>query len=361
MDKKNLKKTISLAKKNLGFTSPNPVVGCIIVKNDKIISSSVTQKGGRPHAEARAIAAVKDKKNLIGATLYSSLEPCCHHGKSGPCTDIIIKSGISRVVFASFDNDKRVSGKGAKTLEENSVEAKYLHLDEAYELNKGFFKVQDSKIPYITSKFAVSLDGKIALKNNKSKWITGPKSRKYGHYLRLINDAIMIGANSLRHDNPMLNCRIEGLENHNPRIIVVSSSANFDKNLNIFRFQDKPILITNNKDADSNLFKVINCPDENNNLDITLGLKILSEKYEINSILVEGGSFLNTYLLKHDLIDEINWIQSSKIIGSDGISAVCDLKIEEMDKIINNFTRTEVKKIDDYDLLSVYKKNKPIL
>ena len=365
MDKKFLLTTINLSKKNLGITSPNPTVGCIIVKNGEILSTGITSKGGRPHAENVAINKVIDKNKLIGATLYVSLEPCCHFGQTSPCTDIIIESKISRVVIAAIDSDGRVNGKGIEKLRQNGVKVDIIELDEAFEINKGFFKAKRSGLPYITLKLATSLDGKIATKSFESKWITGGKARKFAHYLRSINDAILIGAQTLKYDDPALDCRIFGLEEYSPKRFVITNRFNFDENYQIFRSTKKiPTTILANKNLvnQKNLEKfknlgveIISCEEKNDIIDLKLMLEKICES-GINSILIEGGQNLATQLLRENLVDELIWIQNQKIIGSDGISAIGEFGFQKIDDVFDNFKRQRIEEIDEKDFVSFYKK-----
>lgn len=364
MDIKFIAISLNLAKKNLGITSPNPVVGCLIVKNGEIISTGVTAKTGRPHAEHEAIKKA-DPKKLEGATLYVTLEPCCHEGRDVACVDLIIKSKIKKVVIATKDIDKRVNGEGIKKLTNAGIEVTCGILEkQAREINKGFFKVKSEALPYITLKIASSLDGKIATKNFDSKWITSKKARDYAHYLRSINDAIMIGANTLKKDDPFLTCRINGLQDYTPTRIVICNEINFDENFNIFQTakENKTIILLNkNNNSDVKKFErlgiqIILCEVKNNKIDLKKALKTLAD-IGINSILVEGGSQLFSSFLHENLSDELVWIQNKKIIGSDGISAIADLNLTSVNQAIHNLTRQEILELSDEDFVSIYKKD----
>lgn len=359
-----LKICINLAKKNYAKTSPNPTVGCIIAKNDEILSAGYTSIDGRPHAEYNAINKIKNKSILEGSTMYVSLEPCCHHGKTGPCTDLIIESKIKKVVIAAIDSDERVNGKSVEILKNKGIEVDIIDLPEAYEINKTFFKARQTNLPYVTLKIASSIDGKIALGNDHSKWITSEKSRKYGHYLRYINDAILIGKNTLIKDNPLLNCRIKGLEDNDPVKIIIANKLDFENNYKIFQNGTKTIIIySNNPENQKNIarfqkpnIELIAAPFKDNLIDLNYALKEINKR-SINSILVEGGSVISTLLLKEKLIDEINWFKSSKIIGSDGRNAINEMGFENISSVISDFSLTKNKKIDDTDSLLVYRKN----
>lgn len=335
LDQKLMSYAINLAKKHLGKTAPNPVVGCIIVKNNEIIATGVTQKEGRPHAERNAIDKVQDKKILKDAEIYVTLEPCSHFGKTSPCVDEIIKWGFKKVVIAVQDVDERVNGNGIKKLQEAEIEVVCGVLEkEAREINRGFFKAKQTGLPFVTLKIATSLDGKIATKTFDSKWITSQKARQFSHYLRSVNDAIIVGANTVRKDNPSLDCRLVGLEDFSPRIVVVSNSNNFEPSLQIFQNKNNQPLIIGGKLTDV-LQKLA-----------SLG---------INSVLVEGGCNLATQFLRENLIDELVWIRNNKIIGNDGIPAIGDMGFLRIDEISSNFVRSDLQELQD-DVIEFYKK-----
>jgi diaminohydroxyphosphoribosylaminopyrimidine deaminase/5-amino-6-(5-phosphoribosylamino)uracil reductase len=369
-DQKFMGYALRIAKTNVGITAPNPSVGCVIVKDHQIIATGVTSKAGRPHAETIAINKITDKKLLVGATIYVTLEPCCHQGLTPPCSDLIIDSKISRIVIAAQDPDKRVNGKSIKQFQDKGIEvALGIRQEEAIELNRAFFKVKLTGKPYVTLKLATSLDGKIATKNHHSKWITGPCSQNFGHYLRSINDCIMVGDNTIKKDNPTLNCRLDGLEEHCPIRVVISSKLDFELDHNIFKPYDQgPTLIFTGLNTDQNnhqkLQKII---DQKNieiislpsNQDQRIDLSdVLSNlvKRNINAILVEGGSELATEFIKQDLVDELVWIRNKRIIGADGISAIGDLGLTDVNLAINNFTKSEIINYPE-DTIEIYKRS----
>lgn len=336
-DKKFMSYAINLAKKNLGITAPNPCVGCVIVKNGEIIASGITQKNGRPHAERNAIDKIQNKEILRNAEIFITLEPCSHFGKTSPCVDEIIKFGFKRVVIATQDIDERVNGCGIKKLQHASIEVVVGVMDkEAQEINRAFFKAKKTKLPFVTLKLATSLDGKIATKNFDSKWITSNKARQFSHYLRAINDAIMVGANTIHFDNPSLDCRIDGLADYSPKIIVLSNKQNFDKNLKIFHNQNNQPLFFSGKIKEI-LQKI--CNDG------------------INSVLVEGGQNLATQFLQENLVDELIWIRNKKIIGNDAIAAVGALNFSEISQTLSNFTRIDLQELPE-DIIETYRNTK---
>lgn len=354
-DQKFIAYALNLAKKNLGKTAPNPVVACVIVKDGEIIATSVTAKNGRPHAEKIAIEKVADKKILRGAILCVTLEPCCHFGQTPPCTDEIIKFGFQKVVIATTDPDKRVSGAGIQKLRDAGIEVVCGVLaKEAQEINRGFFKARQSGLPFVTLKLATSLDGKIATKNFDSKWITSEKSRTFSHHLRSINDAILVGANTIKKDNPSLDCRILGREDSSPKRVIISSNFDFDLSAKVFQNSDKiPTLILSNNTSDK-FQNVIFCAEKNSKVDLRDALEKLCES-GVNSVLVEGGQNVATQFLQENLVDELVWIRSSKIIGNDGIAAIGELNFTKISEVLNRFTKAETRNLED-DSIEIFRK-----
>ncbi len=219
-DKEYMERAIELAKKGAGWTSPNPLVGAVIVKEDRVIGEGYHKRYGGLHAEREAFSSLKESAK--GATIYVTLEPCCHHGHQPPCTDAIIEHGISRVVIGSRDQNPLVSGKGAAILKEKGIEVvEDFMRKECDKLNPIFFHFIKTRLPFVTTKYAMTLDGKIATKTGASKWITSEKAREHVHKLRGRYSAIMAGIGTVLADDPMLNCRLEGA--HQPVRIIVDS------------------------------------------------------------------------------------------------------------------------------------------
>ena len=334
-DEKFISYALNLAKKNLGLTAPNPVVGCVIVKDGQIISSGVTAKNGRPHAEKIAIEKISNKEILKGAEIYVTLEPCSHFGKTSPCADEIIKYQFKKVVIATQDPDHRVNGNGIKKIQEAGIEIVCGILEkEAREINRGFFKSRTSGLPFVTLKIATSLDGKIATKNFDSKWITGEKAREFSHILRAKNDAIIVGANTVRKDNPSLDCRITGLEEYSPKPVIISNKSDFSSDLKLFQNPQNPPIILGGKITD--ILKKL-CADG------------------FNSVLVEGGQNVATQFLVENLVDELVWIRNKKIIGNDGIASIGELGFSSINEVLNKFAKVEIRELEE-DLIEIYRK-----
>ena len=317
---------LNLARQARGSTYPNPPVGAVLVKDNQIISSAVTEMNSGLHAENKAIEESTNKEITRGADLYVTLEPCCHHGKNPPCTDKIIAAGIKRVFVACVDVFERVSSKGIKALQNAGVEVMVgICEEEAISLNLAFNKRIIYKLPYIMGKFATSLDGCVALGNSKSRWITSQKARQYAHMLRKDYDAILIGSGTLHQDDPLLTCRIEGYEHFSPIRIILDSSASIKLSSNIVQTSSQYTTWLVIKEDVVRLDKIKQLED--------MGVRIISmhdynlnaimhhiAKLGISSVLVEGGAKVLTSYLQNKLLDEICHIQAPIIIGSDGYS-----------------------------------------
>lgn len=326
---------LKLAEKNLGNVYPNPTVGCVIVKDGAIIGKGCTAVGGRPHAEKLALQ--NTKEDAEGGTMYVTLEPCCHHGVTGPCTEEVIKSKVSRVVVAAVDPDPRVSGGGIRALEEAGIRVDQgVMRDEAEALNVGFFTTRLRNRPYITCKVATTLDGKIASFTGHSKWITSEDTRRWVHELRAKYDAVMIGSNTLVADDPLLTCRIPGLESKSPIRLVVDTQGRLNANHNVAKTADQvdTWVVTNNKKYQP--LENVKYLEVNSSNDSKVCLKDLTTKLVsrigITRLLVEGGGVLVTQMLKRNLVDRLIICRSGKILGNDGIPFVGNLALESIGK-----------------------------
>lgn len=367
IDEKFINLALNLSRKNIGITNENPSVACVIVKNNTIISTGITAKNGRPHGEIEAINKISDKKIFEGATIYVTLEPCSHFGKTPPCAEEIIKNKFSRVVICTIDPDTRVRGNGVEILQKSGIKVEVgISEKEAQEINRAFFKTKLQNKPFVTLKIATSLDGKIATKNFQSKWITSENSRKFSNFLRSKNQAILVGANTVRIDNPSLDCRILGLEEYSPTKIIICQNLDFTFNENIFSKNPQIatiILCPESQKNHPNLQKFLQknpqnlaifCEVIDGKIDLENALKKLNE-IGINSILVEGGSSIITQFLHQNLVDELIWIQAGIIIGNDGLEAVGKLGITNLNEALNNFKLQKFWQSDN-DLIRVYKK-----
>ena len=288
---------LRLAAQNLGQTWPNPTVGAILVKDGQIIAEGITAKGGRPHAETQAIEQAGD--NAKGATLYVTLEPCSHHGQTPPCAEAIIKAGITHVVVACTDPNPLISGSGIALLKKAGITVtEKMGEREALEINRGFFSVITKKRPYVALKLATSLDGKIATRSGQSQWITSEPSRLRGHLLRSQYDAIATGIGTVLADDPLLTCRIEGLEDRSPVRVVFDRQGRLPANSKLMKTQDK-----------TPIWPIKNGVEES--------LHELAGR-GITRLLVEAGTKLSTAFLQSGQVDRIYWFRAPVLIGNDG-------------------------------------------
>ncbi len=313
----------NLARDRQGLTGQNPSVGCIIVKNGELLSLGQTGYNGRPHAEFNAIK--KSKKSLKGSTLYSTLEPCVHYGKTPPCSNIIIKSKIEKVVFSVLDFDKRTRGKSFKIFKKNKIIIKSGLLGK--KINKIYksYKINKLKnLPFVTGKLAVSADNYIFSKNRAR--ITNKYSDNITHLLRYKNDSILISSKTLNIDNPMLNCRINGLEKYSPTRIILDKNLNIKKKTYVyFTSKKNNTIIFYNKGHKKKIkllknkgIKLIKLKLNRYNL-FNLDL-VLNKIYMLGfrNLLVEGGKSLTSNFLKHKLFNDFYLFKSSKKLGSNG-------------------------------------------
>jgi len=306
---------IKLAKKGLGQCNPNPIVGAVIVADDKIIATGYHQQFGGPHAEVSAIHNCKDKALLKKSTLYVTLEPCAHEGKTPPCLDLILEHNIKRVVIASQDPNPKVNGSSIRTLIEKGVEVDVgLMEDQAINLNKGFFKRILNNIPRVTSKIAVSSDGKTALNNFQSKWISNEFSRSDVQRLRRLSDGILTSYKTINSDNPRLTVRDIDSSKQPYRFIIDTS---FQSNLDAHIFKQEKVVIFYSKEITNkpNLKSMcipVSCVD--GVLNFTEIMKHIASM-EVNNLLVEAGPGLNGLLLQHRMIDELIIYQSQSLLG----------------------------------------------
>ncbi len=355
-DEKWMRVAIGLARRGLGQVAPNPAVGCVLVKDDTVVGRGWTQPGGRPHAETEALGAAGSAAN--GATAYVSLEPCSHTTKTPPCADALIKAGVVRVVLAATDPDPRVSGQGIAKLESAGIEVLKSVLDpEASELNAGFFKRVVKGQPCFTLKTAATLDGKIALANGDSKWITGERARSFGHLMRAEHDAILVGVNTVIADNPSLTCRIHGLEHRSPVRIILDSHLRIRVDATVMMSRPgapRTIIVTN---ANSDKTRFTNCNVEFINVETPHDLKAVAKALGdtgITSVLVEGGAKVAASFVSAGLVDNLCVFSSGKLIGNSGLNAVGDLNLAALPDA-PHFTPKGIRRLGP-DMLATYRK-----
>ena len=324
MDKQYMKMALDLAALATGRTSPNPMVGSVIVKDGQIIGRGYHKKAGTPHAEIHALHEAGE--GAKGATIYVTLEPCCHHGRTGPCTEAILSAGIKRAVIAMTDPNPLVAGKGLERLKNSGVEVvSGLLAEEATILNEVFIKYITAQMPFTVLKTAMSLDGKIAAYTGHSKWITGPAAREYVHRLRDSYDAILIGIGTLLADNPSLTTRLseqDSTTGRDPVRIIVDSMARTPTNAKVITQSSDAttIIAVTNAAPQERVRKLIDegvqiiTAGDGPTVDLPYLFKSLAAR-DITSILVEGGATINASALNQGLVDKVIWFIAPKIIG----------------------------------------------
>jgi diaminohydroxyphosphoribosylaminopyrimidine deaminase/5-amino-6-(5-phosphoribosylamino)uracil reductase len=299
----------------------NPMVGCVITLDGKIIAQDYHRLYGEAHAEVNALEQINYKGE--NTKVYITLEPCSHYGKTPPCSEALIKAGVKKVFIAMLDPNPLVSGKGIKLLQDSDIEVEVGLLEkEATEINRGYIKRIQTGLPFVTSKIAMSLDGRTAMKNGESKWITSEASREDVQLLRSLNQAIMTGSGTIKSDNPMLTVRTENAESKPLRIVIDSNNIITDKSLNIFS-SDAETLILNNNNSET-------LP--NGKLDLKSALIKLGEM-GINNLLLEAGSGLNGAMTEAELIDEFIIYTAPILLGSEA-NPMIEIPLKKMsDKI----------------------------
>lgn len=341
-DRDYMQRAIQLAKKGAGFVNPNPMVGAVIVKEGKIIGEGYHEKYGQLHAERNALKDCKAKGNSAhGATIYVTLEPCCHYGKTPPCTEAIIESGISRVVIGTLDVNPIVAGKGADILRQNGIRVEVGLLgEECKRLNRVFNKYVATGQPYVVMKYAMTADGKIATATGESKWITGDEARENVHRMRNWLSGIMVGVNTVITDNPMLDCRLDRASS-NPVRIICDTNLRTPLDANVVKTAcDIPtVIVTASEDYkrittfESAGCKVLKVAKTDNGIDLK-ELLIELGKMGIDSILIEGGGTVNYSALESQIVDEIHVHMAPKIFGGGGKSPVEGAGIADIGKAI---------------------------
>ena len=314
-----MKKALSLALNGRGGTSPNPLVGCVIVKDNEIIGEGWHHWYGYPHAEIEAINdAQAHNKNIEGSTFYVTLEPCSHYGKTPPCAERLVKEKISEVVIAMRDPNIKVNGKGIEILRNAGIKVTELHGEieaEAKWLNRGFVFVHKYKRPFVTLKAALSLDGKICLANNSSKWLTGIEARTKAHEIRAENDAVLVGVNTVLNDDPELTVRhVKGI---NPKRIILDTSLKTPLDAKIISNDGKCIILTLENENSEKAKKLKDKGSEVitlENLSVKNVLDVLISKGVLN-LMVEGGASVLSSFIKSGLADYVNFFYAPKILG----------------------------------------------
>ncbi len=309
-----------LAEKNLGQTKLNPSVGTVVVKNESVISSGVTSLQGRPHSEFNAL---KHLKNCSGASLYSTLEPCTHYGKTPPCTNIIIKKKIKNVFYAFDDPDTRTYKKAKRLLSKKGIKTKLIRTKNYTNFYRSYFINRNLSIPFVTAKIAISKD--YFTINKKEKWITNVESRNKVHLLRSKHDCILSTSKSINHDNSLLNCRINGLNNYKPDLFIIDLKLKLKRNLSLNKYLKvrNTFIITSKNNSSKTLvykkkgYKIIFINKLKNKQDLNILYKKIY-KIGYSRMLIESGlTFLNN-LIKNRMVHDLYIFKSNKKLGKKG-------------------------------------------
>ena len=315
-----MQRALELASKGLFTTRPNPMVGCVLVKNQQVVGEGWHQWAGQPHAEVHALRPAGDQAR--GSTAYVTLEPCAHHGRTGPCADALIAAGVVRVVAAMVDPDPRVAGQGLQRLQDAGIEVHSGVLEaQSRELNRGFLSRIERRRPWVRMKIAMSLDGKVALADGSSQWITGPAARAHGHQWRARAGVILTGVGTVIADGPHLTVRIG--QQCAPTIpVIVDGRGRCPDNARLFSLHDRVWIAGPNPNAKVHPGVEWMAPDlsADSELDLVWLLGELARR-GIGDVHVEAGPGLNSRLLKAGLVDEILLYQAGKQLGDSALAA----------------------------------------
>jgi diaminohydroxyphosphoribosylaminopyrimidine deaminase/5-amino-6-(5-phosphoribosylamino)uracil reductase len=339
-DAEHMRAALALASRGLGNTWPNPSVGCVIVagrgRDARVVGRGHTRPGGRPHAETEALRAAGGQAR--GATAYVTLEPCCHWGRTPPCTDALIAAGIGRVVVALRDPDPRVDGVGLQRLRDAGIEVEVgLLEEEARRVNAGFVKRLRQGLPMVTLKLATTLDGRIATRTGESQWITGPEARRLAHSLRGCHDAVMAGSGTLLADDPELTCRLPGYAPVPTVRVIADARLRTPLGARLFH-ADAPAWIATTPGHDPAALAALEqrgavlidvLPAFGGGLDPAALLRALAAK-GITRLMVEGGAALAASLLRAGLVDRLAWFAAPALIGGDGLSGLESLGVDTL-------------------------------
>ncbi len=317
---------IAQAVKGLGRTHPNPAVGAVIVKGGRVVATGYHAKLGGPHAEA--VALLTAGSGAKGSTLYSTLEPCNHHGRTPPCSDAIIAAGVKRVVYASSDPNPLVNGKGVRRLRSAGIEvAAHVLREAADSLNQPFLKAMKTGLPWVTAKAAITLDGKLATSTGRSKWISSEASRKIAHQLRNVVDVVVVGSSTVIADDPLLTTRLGKKGTRNPIRLVLDPSLRTSPKSKLYDTKPARTIIATLEPAESRAagtlakrgVEVWSMPGSKGSLDMHALLRRLVKEGALH-VLVEGGASVHQSFLEADLVDEVVLFVAPKLFGHSGLT-----------------------------------------
>jgi diaminohydroxyphosphoribosylaminopyrimidine deaminase/5-amino-6-(5-phosphoribosylamino)uracil reductase len=362
-----MRAALALARRGLGTVWPNPSVGCVIVKDGRVVGRGWTGHGGRPHGETEALR--RAGAAAQGATAYVTLEPCSHWGKTPPCADALIAAGLRRVVVSLEDPDPRVAGTGIESLRKAGLAVETgLCAAEAAELNAGFLQRVRIGRPLVTLKLATSLDGRIATASGESRWITGPPARERAHLLRATHDAILVGTDTVLADDPQLTCRLPGLADRSPVRVVIDRQLRIPPSARIIaEARQVPTWVVTLRSADPGRQKSLRNaaveviaaePNAAGAIDLATALGLLGER-GLTRLLVEGGGRLAAALLRAQLVDRLVWFDAPLLLGGDGIPAVAALDAGVLADM-PHFERVAAELVGE-DRVTVFRARRPAL
>lgn len=359
-DERCMAVALELARRGLGRVWPNPAVGCVLVRESKVVGRGWTQPGGRPHAETEALA--RAAEGAQGATAYVSLEPCAHEGKTRPCVKALVGAGISRCVVALEDPDPRVSGRGIAQMRQAGLEVRFgILANQARELNEGFFSRINRNRPMVTLKFATTLDGFVATSSGESQWITRTLARQRGHLMRAEHDAVMVGVGTAIVDNPTLTCRLDGMAQCSPVRIILDSDL---------RLPLTSKLVATALEHQTWIVTKASCGEDRRAPFEERGVQILEVEAEadgslsmeqtmstlgergITRLLVEGGPTVSGSLVRAGLVDRVAWFRAPTLLGGDGVSVTVPLGTETLADAVT-FRRVSSEAIGE-DMLEIF-------
>lgn len=328
---------LAQARRVRGRTFPNPPVGAVVYRGDRVLGRGATRAVGGDHAEVVAIRralAKHGERGLRGASMAVTLEPCAHHGRTGPCAELVASSGFANVAVGHRDPHAEVAGRGVRRLRRAGVAVDVGVLEtECREQHRGFLSVIERKRPFVVAKLATSLDGRIATASGESRWITGPEARAAVHRLRAASDALMVGSGTVLADDPRLTVRRDGRVLHRPLRVVVDSRLRVSPEARVFG-GDAPAWVLCAKDApvrrraalEGKGARLLALPKAKGKLDLRAALRRLA-KEGLTEVFVEGGGGLAAALLRAGLIDELHWFTAPRLLGGDGIAALPPLGV----------------------------------
>ncbi|GMR04976.1 MAG: bifunctional diaminohydroxyphosphoribosylaminopyrimidine deaminase/5-amino-6-(5-phosphoribosylamino)uracil reductase RibD [Thermodesulfobacteriota bacterium] len=356
-DVRFMRAALKLARKGVGFTSPNPAVGAVIVRNNKIIAGGYHRRAGLAHAEIEALSGLKARA-LKGSTLYVTLEPCCCYGRTPPCTDAVIGSGISKVVVGATDPNPAVAGEGLRALKSAGLTVVSGVLEsESLAINEGYARHITTGLPFVILKLASSLDGRTATSRGESRWITGEASRRYVHRVRSDVDAVMVGSGTILKDDPALTVRLTGGKAKNPVRVIVDSSFKTPLGAKVFKgiegsglyiFTTKKAGVEKIKKASALGARVVTLRETARGVSLKSVVKRLGRD-NITSLLIEGGGRLAASAIKEGVVDKVMWFAAPLILGADAKPAVSDLSVSAL-KLAPRLSKVKARRMGD-DLL----------